>query len=151
MTTLTPVVTRAFALEEVLRASVGPRYAALPQDQKASLRQAFTDYTVANYVANFDADSGDKFVIEPQPRAVGADQIVSSRIILKAGPPIRLDYLVRLETAGWQIVDVLFDGSISQVAVQRSDFRSLLSAGSAEPLIASLRQKTASLAAGGKG
>ncbi len=148
--TMSPVVTSSFALDDVLRASVGPRYAALPADQKTTLLQVFTDYTVASYVANFDTNSGDKFVVDQQTRPVGADQVVSTRIVPAKGTPTRLDYVVRQDGAAWRIVDVLIDGSISQVAVQRSDFRSLLSANSAERLIASLRAKTASLAAGGK-
>ena len=50
---------------------------------------------------------------------------------------------------GWRAVDVLLDGSISRVAVQRSDFRT--SAGRAAmptPLIASLREKVADLSGG---
>jgi len=46
---------------------------------------------------------------------------------------------------GWRAVDVLLNGTISQVAVQRSDFRALLTSGGPDALIASLRQKTASL------
>ena len=36
----------------------------------------------------------------------------------------------------------------SRVAVQRSDFRALLASGSANPLIASLRQKVSDLSGG---
>lgn len=148
---LTPVVQRAFSLPTVLQASVGPRYTSLPADQQADLLTVFTQYTVASYVANFDADSGDRFVVNPETRTVGGDQVVSSLIVPRGGAQTKLDYQVRQGGAGWQIVDVLIDGSISQVAVQRSDFRSLLSSGSAMKLIESLRRKTASLASGGKG
>jgi phospholipid transport system substrate-binding protein len=149
--TLTPVVQQAFNLEDVVKATVGLRYANLPDDQKTALLQVFTDYTVASYVANFAGDATDRFVVDPQTRAVGEEQVVTSRIVPASGAATRLDYVVRQGPAGWRIVDVLIDGSISQVAVQRSDFRSLLGANSAERLIASLRRKTASLAAGHKG
>ena len=42
-------------------------------------------------------------------------------------------------------MDVLMDGSISRVAVQRSDFRSLLSSGGAPALVAGLQHKVANL------
>jgi phospholipid transport system substrate-binding protein len=48
----------------------------------------------------------------------------------------------------WQAVDVLADGSISRVAVQRSDFRRLLANGGAQALMTSLDHKTADLSAG---
>jgi len=43
---------------------------------------------------------------------------------------------------------VLLDGSISRVAVQRSDFRSLLGSGHAGALIRSLQDKVAQLSGG---
>jgi phospholipid transport system substrate-binding protein len=46
------------------------------------------------------------------------------------------------------VQDILLDGTISRVAVQRSDFTSLLSQGSATQLIASLEQKVSTLSAG---
>ena len=58
--------------------------------------------------------------------------------------------MVHRKGDGWKIIDVLLDGSISQVAVQRSDFCSLLGSGDAAPLIASLRAKVSKLAAGQK-
>ena len=50
--------------------------------------------------------------------------------------------------AGWQAVDVLLNGSISQVAVQRSDFRASVAAGDASALIANLQRKVAELSGG---
>jgi phospholipid transport system substrate-binding protein len=49
---------------------------------------------------------------------------------------------------GWKIVDVLAGGSISRVAVQRSDFRGLLASGGGDALLASLQRKTADLSGG---
>jgi phospholipid transport system substrate-binding protein len=49
---------------------------------------------------------------------------------------------------GWRVTDVLLDGTISRVAVQRSDFRSLLGHGDATALIASLKRKVANLSGG---
>jgi phospholipid transport system substrate-binding protein len=49
--------------------------------------------------------------------------------------------------AGWRVVDVLVAGSISRVAVQRSDFRHILSNGS-DALLESLQRKTVELSEG---
>ena len=68
-----------------------------------------------------------------------------SQLITPAGEQIRIDYVMRGGPGGWRVVDVLVDGSISRVAVQRSDFRSLLASGDPTPLVDSLRQKIAEL------
>ncbi len=145
--TLAPLIERAFALNTILRESVGLRFGSLPQAETAELLSTFTDFTVASYVANFDKYAGERFEISPQTRAVGNDQVVTTEIVPPTGAPTRLDYVMRQGPAGWQAVDVLVDGTISRVAVQRSDFRSLLGGGSARPLIDALRKRTAKLAA----
>jgi len=47
----------------------------------------------------------------------------------------------------WKAVDVLAGGSISRVAVQRSDFRSVLASGGVPALTSSLQHKAANLQA----
>ena len=86
--------------------------------------------------------------ITPDPRVLGRDVVVETRIAPARGDPTRIDYVMR-ETNGWRIVDVLLDGTISRVAVQRSDFRSLLGgSGDAQALISSLERKTSDLSGG---
>ncbi len=147
---LEPVIQRSFDLPAILRASVGPRYASMTPAEQSALLAAFTQYTVATYVANFDSYTGERFTLSPQTRASGADQVVSTQLVPARGTPTRLDYVMRHGPAGWQIVDVLVDGSISRVAVQRSDFRGVLAGGGARALIASLQAKAARLASGQK-
>jgi phospholipid transport system substrate-binding protein len=43
--------------------------------------------------------------------------------------------------SSWKIVDVLLDGSISRVAVQRSDFRHILANGGSDALVSNLQKK----------
>ena len=147
---LAPAIQAAFDLPQILKTSVGPRWAVFPTPQQTELMDVFRRYTVASYVANFDGYSGEKFEILPQTRAVGADQVVMTRIVPVKDDPTRIDYVMRRGPEGWKAVDVLLDGSISRVAVQRSDFRALVRGGDAAALIASLKAKTAALEAGGK-
>jgi phospholipid transport system substrate-binding protein len=149
MAILTPIVQKSFDLDLLLRNSVGPaRWAAISDPQKAELKDVFTQFTVASYVANFDAFAGEKFVIAPDQRPTGNDKVVQTKILGTGGDTTRIDYVMREESGAWRVVDVLLDGSISRVAVTRSDFRSLLSQSDASPLIVSLRGKVANLSSG---
>ena len=145
---LTPVVQQVFDLPQILQVSVGLRWPSFPPAEQAKLLDVFTRYTVASYVANFDSYDGQHFEILPQTRAVGADRVVATQLVPRSGDPTRLDYQMRHGAAGWRVVDVLLDGSISRVAVQRSDFRSLIGSGGPERLIASLQRKVANLQSG---
>lgn len=144
-----PVVEQTFDLGAVLAASIGRTWAGLPSEQQAQLLTVFRRYTVASYAANFDHYTGQRFEIAPAVRNVGnGEVVVSTRIIAADGTGHKLDYVMRNSTAGWKAVDVLADGSISRVAVQRSDFRHLLNNGGTQALVAGLQQKVASLSGG---
>jgi phospholipid transport system substrate-binding protein len=145
---LAPVIDRTFDLAVILQESVGVTWATLPPDQQQILAQAFRRYTIATYVHSFNAYEGQRFDISPETRAVGTEQVVQTQIIPKSGDSHELDYVMRQGSSGWRAVDVLADGSISRVAVQRSDFRRLLARGGAQGLAESLRSKSADLSDG---
>jgi len=142
---LAPVIDNAFDLDTFLQNSVGPTWQTLPPDQKSQLQAAFRRYTIARYVNSFDSYDGQRFTISPTTRALAnGQQIVETRIVPRSGTSHVLAYVMRPDGQRWRAVDVLAD-SISQVAVQRSDFRALLSRGGAPALVASLQSKTTNL------
>jgi phospholipid transport system substrate-binding protein len=142
---LEPVVMQSFDLPRILQMAVGFGWSDLPLAQRQQLLDVFRRYTVASYVSNFDNYSGQEFHILPRLRAVGQQQVVGTEIVPREGKPHRIDYVLRQNGANWQVVDVLLDGTISQVAVQRSDFSSLLLSGGAPALIAALKKKVVTL------
>jgi phospholipid transport system substrate-binding protein len=144
---LAPAVDQAFDLPQVLRTVVGLKWAAIPPDGQAKLLATFRAYTIASYASNFDSDSGDRLELLPETRSVGADRVVETQIVPKTGEPVRMDYVMRQSAAGWRAIDVLEQGTISQAAVQRSDFRSLV-AGGADKLVAALQQKIDTMSGG---
>jgi phospholipid transport system substrate-binding protein len=153
MTMLTPVVQQVFDLQTLLESSVGPaKWSGISAAQRTELLDVFTQFTVSSYVGNFDAFNGETFTVLPDTRRVGNDVVVATRLNGAGVDVTKLDYQMRDSDAGWRVVDILLDGAISRVAVTRSDFRALLAEGAtpgdAAPLIASLRAKSASLAAG---
>ncbi|HUN41256.1 MAG TPA: ABC transporter substrate-binding protein [Acetobacteraceae bacterium] len=145
--TLAPVIKRVFDLDAILAASVGLTWAAIPDSQKTMLAAAFRRYTISTYVANFDSFNGQRFEILPPARAVGnGEVVVRTQLVRPDDSPVELDYVMRSGPDGFQVVDVLTDGSISRVAVQRSDFRQMLESGGTPALTAGLDLKVANLA-----
>ena len=140
---LAPVIDQTFDLTSILSASVGPlTWQTMPPDQQQALMAAFRRYTVSSYVNSFNDFNGQRFLINPETRSVGDEEVVDTQIIPVSGDKHALDYVMRQTPAGWRIVDVLADGAISRVAVQRSDFRQVIRTGGAPALSQSLKAKT---------
>jgi phospholipid transport system substrate-binding protein len=145
---IAPVINRTFDLETIVRQVIGLRWASLPPEQQAALTDAFRRYTIASYVANFDGYSGERFELLPTVTIVGNDRVVQTRIASASGRAHVLAYVLRQTAGGWRVVDVLADGSVSRVAAQRSEVRSVLADGGGAGLLVSLRRKTAELSGG---
>ena len=139
-------IDRVFDLAGILRISIGPRWSDIEAAQQASLLKVFRSFTVASYIANFDSYDGERFEIAPTLRAIGTDQVVSTTLVPTSGDTVRIDYVMRQDGAAWKVADVLLDGTISRVAVQRSDFRGVMAQGGAPALIASLERKVVDMA-----
>jgi phospholipid transport system substrate-binding protein len=146
---LAPEVDQVFDLPLVLAVSVGPGWANFSPEQQSRLLGAFRRYTVSSYLANFNSYAGQSFTVSSDTRNLASDRVmVPSRIVPIQGSATELDYVMNQTPAGWKVVDVFAAGSISRVAVQRSDFRHILSKGGGDALLASFQRKTADLSGG---
>ena len=76
--------------------------------------------------------------MEPAARR---DTLERTRLVRTKEEPVSLNYLMRATGDNWKIVDVYLNGTISQVATQRSDFSATLKSGGPPALIESLRQQ----------
>jgi phospholipid transport system substrate-binding protein len=146
---LEPVITQVFDLQTVLAKSVGFAWLTVPEEQKAQLLDVFRRYTASTYTANFDSYNGQSFGIAPTVRTLADGRaIVATEFVPRGDSPTALNYVLKRNPAGWQVVDVLAEGSISLVATQRSDFASVLARGGAPALVAGMQRKIASLSEG---
>ena len=73
------------------------------------------------------------------------DKIVTDTLTSRTGSPTVLRWRMRQAGGRWKIVDVFYNGAISQLATQRADFQSTLSAGGAPALVKKLDAKTDAL------
>lgn len=148
---LTPAIEEALDLPTILRLSVGPSWAGLTPADQNRLLNIFRQYTVATFVENFNSYDGQTVTVSPNARPLSdGAQVVRTEIIPRNGTdPHAIDYVMRRTADGaWKASDVLADGTISRVAVLRSDFASMLARGGAPALEASLQQKTQALESG---
>lgn len=146
---LAPIVDQSFDLAVITQNSVGFLWNTLPAAQQQQLTALMEQFTVASYVSQFNSFNGEQINLLPAEKPLGAKRIVQTQIMPADGSsPTAIDYVVGQDNAGWQISDVLLNGTISQVAIHSSDFSALVTSGDASQLIAALKTKIAALANG---
>jgi phospholipid transport system substrate-binding protein len=131
------VFTNASTSETGAWLALGHGRVTLPPAQQQQVITAFAHYVTATYADQFDTYSGEQLQVAGE-RPYGADLMVQTKIVKSNGEATRLDYLMRQG----RISDVYLDGTISQLAVHRSEFHSILQREGIEGLVAALNRKT---------
>ena len=137
---LAPAVARLFDVPFMARLATGADWAALKPGEQQQLAAAFGRYIAATYADRFDSFAGERLEVTGE-QTTGGNVIVQTRIVKADGEPVAINYLMHRSQNGWQIADVYLDGTISQLAVQRSEFDAILRRQGVAGLVARLNQK----------
>jgi phospholipid transport system substrate-binding protein len=135
---LEPVVSRAFDIPTMIRFAVGPSWSSMTPAQQAELTDAFRRLTAASYAHNFNGYSGERIDVDPNVATRGPDKVVQTKLISPHDAPVSIAYRMRESGGAWKIIDVFYNGAISQLTTRRADFSAILAQGGAPALIAHL-------------
>jgi phospholipid transport system substrate-binding protein len=145
---LKPVIEQTLDIPTMTRLSVGAAWTGLSEGQRAALIAAFEHLTVASYAHNFNSYSGEHFLMDPHVDARGGDRFVQTHLLPRRGEAVAsLAYRMRQTPAGtWKVIDVYYNGTISQLTTRRADFAGTLSTGGAQALINQLNSQADKMA-----
>jgi phospholipid transport system substrate-binding protein len=148
--TLEPVLDAAFDFPDMTRISAGRYWKDMTEEQRTRLVAAFRSYSLSTYAARFDDFGGETFEILGEQAEQQDSVRVNSQIVTGDGEAIRVDYLLQPDQDNFRIIDIYLKASISELAVRRSEFGSVLSKKGTDGLIAALEDKAAELAKEGQ-
>ena len=144
---LEPVVKSTFDLSFMTRYSAGRHWRGLSKQQKTQMIDAFSRLTIATYANRFKGYSGEKFHVlaEEEPRK--NTKLVRTALEKSDGSRIKLNYLMRLTSQGWRIIDIFVRGTISELSTKRSEYSSTIKNKGFDGLLAIFEEKIAALGA----
>lgn len=146
---LAPVIADTYDSAAMARIAAGQHWAGLTPEQRARLVDAFRDYTVSSYAARFDGYAGERFETLGERATRRDDVLVETRIVTGDGEAVPISYLLREGEDGWRVIDVLLDNSVSELALRRSEYGSLLAREGLDGLLRELDEAVARNAADG--
>ncbi|SFN85483.1 HpnM family protein [Nitrosospira briensis] len=137
---LAPVVDQTHDLDFIARTALGANWTQLTAEQQRTFTDVFRKLSVGSYAGWFKSHEGERFeFLERQ--SMPRDQImIRTRLVQKAGEPVRFDYVLREGKEGWRIVNVLADG-VSDLALKRVEYRAILQRDGFAALIDMLKKK----------
>jgi phospholipid transport system substrate-binding protein len=145
---LKPAVADAFDLPFMAEKSIGRYWKPLPDADKARWVALFQEYTAATYAGNFDHFGNQKFEISGEEPSQNDTTVVHTTLVDPGSETTELDYRLHQTPKGPKVIDIYLKGTVSQLALQRSDFTSVLERGGLDGLTTTIRSKIDDLAAG---
>ncbi len=141
---LAPAVKETFNLAFMARFAAGSHWKRLSADQRGKLIETFSALTIATYAERFDSYSGERFDILNEKQFRRTRRQVKTGLVKSDGETIILNYLVGQRGGNWGVIDVHVKG-VSELAVRRSEYTSVLKRKGFGGLIAALEKKIANL------
>jgi phospholipid transport system substrate-binding protein len=138
---LEPVVSEAYDTAFMARKSVGRHWGKLSETEQHEFVGRFGGLTVATYAGRFNGWSGEAFETLGQEDGVHDTVLVKTKLIRPDDEDVSLDYRLRKTDGGWRIIDVYANGTISELALRRSEYSALLRREGFPSLIEALDKK----------
>lgn len=144
---LAEVIESTHNLKYIAEFSIGKKnWDRLSEDQRKKFVDSFTEYSIATYANRFNGYSGEKFrVTGEQPAKRGQIQ-VTSLLEIPGERPVDFLYLLRPDDGKLKIVNIIVQG-VSDLALKRAEFMSLIGEKGFDALLAHLAERTAEYAA----
>jgi len=144
---LKPVIYSQFDLPFMAAKSVGRYWKTASQEERDNLVKTFSRFSVANYAGRFDGWSGQSFETLGVDSSARGTMLVRTLLLNPSGDDIQLYYRLRNGTDGrWKIIDVYLNGTVSELALRRSEYSSLIEREGFEALLIALNERIKTLA-----
>lgn len=147
---LTPAIPRFYDVPFMAEKSVGRHWKSASEADRQRFLATFLRFMVANYAGQFDDWSGQHFETLGEEPARMDTVLVKSRLVDPKGENVELNYRMHQVDGHWRIIDVYLDGTVSELALRRSEFSGIVRRGDFDALIATLDKRIEELSSGTK-
>jgi phospholipid transport system substrate-binding protein len=148
---LSPILDAAFDFNYMAEKTVGRHWSGLSPDEQRRWVDLFADLSKATYAGRFDRYTGQTFEFVDEQPGANDSVTVRSKVVSPGEEDVDLSYRLSNTPAGWKVIDVYFKGTVSEVAMRRADYSSVLKNDGFEALVARVNERIAQLRAGGGG
>jgi phospholipid transport system substrate-binding protein len=125
---LDPVVQKVYDLPFMSAKTLGRHWKGLSEEDRGRWISTFTRLTISTYADRFEYET----------------VMVRTQILPVDEEPVELDYRLRGADGSWRIIDVFMNGTVSELALRRSEYSSVVKRDGFESLLSSMEEKIAS-------
>jgi phospholipid transport system substrate-binding protein len=138
---IAPAVADGYDVPFMAEKILGRHWASLAEADRSRWIDTFGSLTVATYAERMTGYTGQVFEVlkvEPSQRETA---VVYTQVVTPKEAPIAINYRMRQDGDRWRIIDVYLNGTVSELALRRSEYAAVLQRDGFEKLVASIDEK----------
>ena len=139
---LTPAMDQTWDFPTMSQRSLGPAWGKLDVEQRERFAKVFRGMILRTYATRFDGYTSESFETSGSESSIAGTQIVRS-VLHAPNEDVHLDYRMRQTSDGWRVIDVYLGGTVSELAMKRAEYTSVLERDGFDALVSALERKIA--------
>jgi phospholipid transport system substrate-binding protein len=119
------ILHQGFDFNAIGRLILGRHWRTASKEQRADYLRLFPEYVLRTYSSMLGGYTDERFEIGRAKPVGKADMMVDSRIVGLEGPPVVVNWRVRVINEQYKVIDVSVEG-VSMILTKRSEFSSVI-------------------------
>lgn len=133
-------VAKSHDLTKIARIVIGKEWQDLSEAQQQKMIDVFSQLSIASYAYNFKDYAGESFRFDSQEETGRGGVILHYYLVVPKEKEVRFDYMLKEKGDTWQINNIIANG-VSDLALKRSEYGSILKREGFDALIAKINDK----------
>ena len=136
------VVEQVYNNKKMLKIIVGEKkWQELNDNEKEDLYETFLEYISLSYIKRFSKIDDPRFELIKFKKIGEKFNLVETNLIIPSEEKIMIHYLFSKVDNDWKVFDVLLEGTISEIATKKSEFKKIIDENGVSSLAKSIRKK----------
>ncbi len=133
-------INETYDINKMLSMIVGNEWKNIELNKKKELIIVFEEYIAKNYLKRFSKINEIEFINKEEKKIGNGVVLIKTTLVIKKNDKVNIDYLLSVKNDRWKIFDILLDGSISEIATKKSEFRRFIKDRNIDTLINALEE-----------
>ena len=146
---LAAIVDDTHDLAVIARLSLSRSWKKLGEEERRRFTELFRALSISTYASRFDNYSGETFAVTESRELRKGGALVRTSLTKADGDAVQLDYLMQRAAGRWRVINVTADG-VSDLALRRAEYKSVLDRKGFSSLTDKLEDQIARYASGEK-
>lgn len=141
------IVPATLNLKFMSEKSIGSRWKALEPTEQEDLHAAMRELAICRYASRFNGYSGESFQLLGEDAEPNGLALVRTQITKSNGEVVPINYRMHQVDGRWLVIDILLNANVSELAMRRSEFSTVLKQEGVKALLTSIQKSIAEIEA----